>query len=49
MTKRHMHLPVIERMEREGRVIDAAVEDFWASPEATDRIRDYVARTFKKR
>jgi enoyl-CoA hydratase len=49
MTKRQMHLPVIERMEREGRGIDNAVTDFWAKPEATARIRDYVARTLKKR
>jgi enoyl-CoA hydratase len=49
MTKRHMHMPVIERMEREGRAIDSAVTDFWATAEATARIRDYVARTFKKR
>ena len=49
MTKRQMHLPVTERMEREGNKIDAAVIDIWAAPDATTRIRDYVARTFKKR
>ena len=49
MTKRQMHLPVIERMEREGNKIDAAVIDIWAAPDATGRIQDYVARTFKKR
>lgn len=49
MTKRQMHLPVIERMQREGDKIDAAVIDIWAAPEATARIQDYVARTLKKR
>ena len=49
MTKRQMHLPVIERMQREGDKIDAAVIEIWAAPEATARIQDYVARTLKKR
>ena len=49
MTKRQMHLPVIERMEREGGEIDAAVTKIWAAPEATAGIRDYVTRTLKKR
>lgn len=48
MTKRHMHMPVIERIDREGRAIDDAVTDFWATQEAIVRIRDYVARTLKK-
>jgi enoyl-CoA hydratase len=48
MTKRQMHSPVIERMERQGEEIDAAVTEIWAAPEATTRIRDYVARTLKK-
>lgn len=49
MTKRQMHLPVIERLEREGRAIDAVVTDIWATQESTARIRDYVVRTLKKR
>jgi enoyl-CoA hydratase len=48
ITKRQMHLPAIERMEREGKVIDAKVRDIWAAPEATATIRAYVARTLKK-
>ena len=49
MTKRQMHLPVIERMELVGDEIDGAVTEIWAAPDATARIQDYVARTFKKR
>ena len=49
MTKRQMQWPVSEWMAREGRHIDVAVTEIWAAPEATARIRDYVARTFKKR
>ena len=49
MTKRQMHLPVIERMELVGDEIDGAVTDIWAAADATARIRDYVARTLKKR
>src|SRR5262249_20565290 len=48
MTKRQMHLPAIERMEREGKAIDAKVTDVWAAPEATATICAYVARTLKK-
>jgi enoyl-CoA hydratase len=49
MTKRQMHMGVIERMERAGRATDAAVTDLWTAPEATARIRGYVERTLKKR
>jgi enoyl-CoA hydratase len=49
MTKRQMHLPVVERMELVGDEIDGTVTDIWAAPDATARIRDYVARTLKKR
>lgn len=49
MTKRQMHSSVIERMESDGDKTDAAVTEIWAAPEATARIRDYVARTLKKR
>lgn len=49
MTKRQMHLPVIERMKCEGGDTDAAVTDIWAAPGAIGSIRDYVARTLKKR
>ncbi len=48
-TKRRLHMPAIERLQREGSRIDAAVTDIWAAPEASGRIRDYVERTLKKR
>ena len=49
MTKRQMHASVIERMDLDGDEVDAAVTEIWTAPEATARIRDYVARTLKKR
>lgn len=49
MTKRQIHVGVIERMERAGRATDAAVTDYWTAPEATARIREYVERTLRKR
>jgi len=48
MTKQQLHMPVNERMAREGRAIDAKVTDIWAAPGATATIRDYVSRTLKK-
>jgi enoyl-CoA hydratase len=48
MTKRQMRAPAIERLARDGRSVDAAVEDLWATPEVTERIRAYVARTLGK-
>jgi enoyl-CoA hydratase len=47
ITKRQMHLPVLERMELVGD--EMAVTEIWTAPEATARIQDYVACTFKKR
>ena len=49
MTKRQMHAAVIERMELNGDEIDADVTEIWAAADATASIRDYVARTLKKR
>lgn len=48
-TKRQIHAPAIERMEREGGNTDRAVTEIWTAPKATASIRDYVARTLKKR
>jgi enoyl-CoA hydratase len=48
MTKRQMHAPVNERLAREGKDIDAAVEDLWKTSEVTERVRAYVARTLAK-
>jgi enoyl-CoA hydratase len=48
VTKRQLRLPVTERLARDRGAIDATAEKIWTAPETLDRIRDYVARTFKK-
>lgn len=48
-TKRQLHMPAIERLQREGERIDAATTEIWAAPEASARIRAYIDRTLKKR
>jgi enoyl-CoA hydratase len=48
LTKEQLRLGVTERMKKDGRRIDAAVTKIWASPKATETIRDYVAKTLKK-
>jgi len=47
-TKQQLRLDVTDRMKKHGRRIDAAATKIWASPKATETIRDYVARTLKK-
>jgi enoyl-CoA hydratase len=49
MTKNQIQQPVIERMERMGEAIDAAVIESWATPQAGARIRTYVEKTLRKR
>jgi enoyl-CoA hydratase len=48
VTKRQLRLTVTERLARDRGAIDATAEKIWTAPETLDRIRDYVARTFKK-
>jgi enoyl-CoA hydratase len=48
LSKRQTRAPALERLERLGRDIDAEVDEIWTAPETLERIRDYVARTFKK-
>ena len=48
LTKRQTRQPALERLERVGRTIDAAVEEIWSAPETIERIREYVARTLHK-
>jgi enoyl-CoA hydratase/carnithine racemase len=48
LTKRQTRQPALERLESVGRAVDVAVEEIWTAPETLERIRDYVARTFKK-
>lgn len=47
-TKAQIRQPVSERVARSAR-LDAEITDIWCAPEALTRIRDYVARTLKKR
>jgi enoyl-CoA hydratase len=48
LTKQQIRQSVTERMARDGARIDAVAEKIWTAPETLDRVRDYVARTFKK-
>jgi enoyl-CoA hydratase/carnithine racemase len=48
LSKRQTRQPALERLERVGSAIDAAAAEIWSAPETLERIRDYVARTFKK-
>lgn len=48
ITKRQLRLDVIDRMRRHGARIDAQAQRIWASPQATQTIRAYVARTLGK-
>lgn len=47
-TKQQLRLDITDRMKKHGRRIDAAATKVWASPTATETIRDYVARTLRK-
>jgi len=48
LTKQQIRQPVADAMERHGRRWESASEEIWTSAGALDRVRDYVARTFKK-
>ena len=48
LTKRQIRQSVRERLDRDGPRFDPAVDAIWYAPETAARIRDYVARTFKK-
>jgi enoyl-CoA hydratase len=48
LTKQQLRLDVADRMKKHGRRIDAAATKIWASPKATETIRDYVAKTLGK-
>jgi enoyl-CoA hydratase len=47
-TKRQLRLDVTDRIKKHGRRIDTEATKIWASPKATETIRDYVARTLGK-
>jgi len=48
VTKRQLRLDVTDRMKKHGRRVDADVMKIWASPKATETIREYAARTLGK-
>jgi enoyl-CoA hydratase len=48
LTKQQIRQGVTDAMERHGRRLEAASEEIWTSATALGRVRDYVARTFKK-
>jgi enoyl-CoA hydratase len=48
MTKRQLRLDVTDRLKKHGRRIDTEATKLWASPKATETIRDYVAKTLRK-
>ena len=48
-TKRQIRQEVAERLARSGAATDQAVTEIWCAPATLARIRDYVARTLKKR
>lgn len=47
-TKQQIRQPVVDALERHAQRVDAASMAIWTAPETLARIRDYVARTFKK-
>ena len=47
-TKQQMRLPVVDRMKRDGKRVDAAVTKIWTTPAAVKSIGAYVDRTLKK-
>ena len=47
-TKQQVRQPVADAMARHGGPVAAAAEEIWTAPETLERIRGYVARTFKK-
>ncbi len=48
LTKRQIRQPYLDRLRNDGPGFDAAMTRIWLAPETRARIRDYVARTFKK-
>jgi len=48
ISKRQIRQPVADRCLTESKRFEAAINELWFAPEAFDRIRNYVSRTFKK-
>jgi enoyl-CoA hydratase len=47
-TKMQIRQPVVERVQKSGKVTDEAVTEIWAAPATLAYIRDYVTRTLGK-
>jgi enoyl-CoA hydratase len=47
-SKRQIRQEVADALERHGARVDAEAEEIWTAPETLARVRDYVARTFRK-
>ncbi len=48
IAKLQLRQPVADRCASEAKRFEAAVNELWCAPEAFERIRAYVSRTFKK-
>jgi len=48
ITKLQLRQPVADRCASETERFETAVNELWSAPEAFERIRAYVSRTFKK-
>ncbi len=48
ISKRQIRQPVADRYQSESKRFEAAIHELWYAPEAFERIRAYVSRTFKK-
>ncbi len=48
ITKLQLRQPVADRCASEAKRFETAVNELWCAPEAFERIRAYVSRTFKK-
>ena len=48
ISKRQIRQPVADRYHSEAKHFETAINELWFAPEAFDRIRSYVTRTFKK-
>ena len=48
ITKQQFRAPALQRMRDGRRQLDRRIEEIWCSASTLDRIRHYIARTFKK-
>ena len=48
LSKRQTREPALERLDRVGPAVDAAVEEVWMAPETLERIRAFVASALRK-